>query len=460
MNITELRKTVKDAVARMQKAVEALDNPQTGADVSVLEQKFDEARTAHTQATERLERAEALAEARSALPVGLDEPDPDLDLDRRSAVGSISVGEEPATYRSGGSHSFMQDQLHAQRGDKGAIERLVRNAKELVAAGKLSPEDAQERVIAETAGTGGELVAPLFLQNEYLALARAARPFFDLLTKRPLPPNTNSINIPRLKTGTATAAQSDLGAVQSTDITTSLLTFPVITVAGQEDFARQLFDRAVPELADMVVFPDLVADYLTKTDIQAISGSGEAPNAKGVLSSVPAGQKVTFTSGTPTVKEVYKKIADGIQRIHTKRFLPPTAIVMHPRRWAWLLAAVDSNERPLFLPATNSFNAAGVQDGVVSQGFVGTVQGLPVYVDPSLPTNQGASTNQDPIIILRASDSWALEDSPIKTRVYEEVLSGTLAVRAQVFNYLALTHERYPEGLSLIEGTGLVAPTF
>jgi HK97 family phage major capsid protein len=475
VNRATLRGAVRDAFGRMERACAAWeDDPSSPA----AERAFNSAEREHAEAVKKLERAEGLAEARAALPVAPNEPGDrplgdETDLSR-AAPGVVKrawdpatqrIGGEESTYHLGGKFSFMKDQRFAQKGDKDAIERILRSAREMADAGRpMKDADGNvmdERAIAETAGSGGELVAPLYLQDEYLALARAARPYFDLLTKRPLPPNSNSINIPRLKTGTKTAAQKDLGAVASTDITTGLLTFPVITVAGQQDFARQLFDRAVPELADMVVFPDLVADYLTKTDIQALTGTGVAPNAKGVTETVEAGQKVTFTSGTPKVKEFYSKVADAIQRIHTKRFLPPSAIVMHPRRWAWLLASVDSNERPLFLPAANNpFNATGVQEGVQSQGLVGQMQGLPVTVDPSIPINLGAGTNQDLVIVQRVQDAWVLEDEPIKTRVYEEVLSNELAVRAQVFNYLALTHERYAEGISTIEGTGLVAPTF
>jgi HK97 family phage major capsid protein len=474
--VDKLREAVRAAFAAMERALSDLENPQEGADVLVLQGKFDEACEAHTAACKRLERSEALAEARAALPVEVTEPGTEPGSDghtpepaRATRVEWDSrtqhVGGEPSVYQAGGPHSFVKDQLAAQKGDGRAVERIVRAGKELASVGKpMTDKDGnvlEERAIAETAGAGGELVAPLYLQDEYLKLARAARPYFDCLTPRPLPPNTNSINIPGLETGTAVAAQADLGNVQSTDLKTKLLTFPVITEAGQQDFARQLFDRAVPELADMVVFPDLVADYLTKTDVQAISGNGSSPNAKGVLSAVLAGGKVTFTSGSPTVKELYKKMADAIQRVHTKRFLPPDAIIMHPRRWGWLLASVDTAERPLILPIAEAhFNSLGALQRVASEAVVGSMFGLPVIVDASLPTNEGAGTNQDAIIIQRTADAWVLEDEPVKTRVYEEVLSKELAVRAQVFNYLALTHERYATAIAVIQGTGLVEPTF
>jgi HK97 family phage major capsid protein len=439
---------------------------------SAAQRVFDQALAEHKAARSRLEGAEAVEEAKRGLPVALhEEGEPEHGGSRGRGKARASwnartehVGGEPATYQTGCEYSFMKDQLAAKKGNREALERIVKSYRELADTGHLKlrrGEKFEERAIAETAGAGGELVAPLYLQEEYLKLARAARPYWDLLTRRPLPPNTNSINIPKLVSGTRVGAQADLGAVESHDLVTGLLTFPVITIAGQQDFARQLFDRAVPELADLVVFPDLVADYLTKTDIQALSGSGVSPNAKGVFESVEAGQKVTYTTGEPKLTTLYSKVADAIQRVHTKRFMPPNAIVMHPRRWGWCLAAVDSQNRPLIVPSAGGpMNVIGNLENVASEAIVGSMQGLPVIVDPSIPTNLGAKTNQDAIIIQRVDDSWAMEDDPIKTKVYEEVLSDELAVRCQVFNYASVTHERYKQSIATIEGTGLETPVF
>jgi len=301
------------------------------------------------------------------------------------------------------------------------------------------------------------------LQDEFIKLARAGRAFADALTSIPLPPNANTINIPKLTGGTSTGAQADLGAVSSQDITTSLVSFPVITIAGQEDLARQLFDRAVPELADMVLWPDLVSDYNTKLDVQAISGSGATPNATGALSQsgVPAGNTLTYTTGSPTLGGLYSKIAGCVNAIHTTRYLPPDSIWMHPRRWAWCLAQLDSQNRPLIVPhAGGPFNAIGNLEAVASQAYVGQMMGLPVYVDPSFPVALGAGTNQDVIVVARMADHWLAEDDPIKTRVFEEVLSQTLAVRIQCFNYAGLTFGRYPQSLAFVQGTGLSSPSF
>ena len=142
---------------------------------------------------------------------------------------------------------------------------------------------------------------------------------------------------------------------------------------------------------------------------------------------------------------MYGAIADAVQRVHTKRFLPPTAIVMHPRRWAWFLTLLDTTERPLFLPATNSpQNAMGVVSAVAIEQVVGQMHGLPVITDPSIGTAYGTGTNEDLVYVLRASDV-VLWESPIRTRVLPETLSGTLTVRLQVYGYLAFSAGRLPE---------------
>jgi HK97 family phage major capsid protein len=491
-----------------ERAVDALENARSdGSSPSAIRDRqaaVDRTKTEYTRDVAACERQEELAEARGGLAVAIHDgnendlgermagesaaarakrewdENPDAPMSRIGVTvahpkrgwdpDTLHIGGEPATYQGDpNGASWFLDQLEAGKGNSEAVERILRSARELADVGRpmakkpdvtRGREVLSLRAIAETAGAGGELVAPLYLQEEFLKLARAARPYVDLMRKIPLPPNTNVINIPRLKTGTSTATQKDLGAVEDVNLATGLLTFNVITVAGQEDFARQLFDRSVPELADMVVFPDLIADYITKTDVQALSGNGTLPNAKGVLEGSER-NKVTFTSATPTLGELYKKIANAVQLIHTLRFLPPEAIVLHPRRWAWALTQVDSTNRPLIVPASQGpFNVFGNLNEVASEGAVGSMQGLPVFVDPSIPTNLGASTEQDAVIVQRMADSWFMEDDPIKTRVYEEVLSNELAIRAQVFNYLALTHDRYPKAVATIEGSGLNSPTF
>jgi HK97 family phage major capsid protein len=139
--------------------------------------------------------------------------------------------------------------------------------------------------------------------------------------------------------------------------------------------------------------------------------------------------------------------------------MAPSVIVMHPRRWAWLTSEADSTGRPLIVPSGPGVNAVGTFAAVASQQVVGQMHGLPVVTDPNLPTNLGAGTNQDPVLVMKADDLYLWESS-LRSRVLPEVGSGTLTVRLQVYGYLAFTGERYPKSVSAITGTGLVPPTF
>jgi HK97 family phage major capsid protein len=308
-------------------------------------------------------------------------------------------------------------------------------------------------------GAGGYFVPPLWLMSQYIELARAGRAYANLCNGEALPPGTDSINIPRVATGTATGVQTaDNGAVTETDLTDDFVNAPVRTIAGQQDIAIQLLDQS-PISFDQVVFRDLVADYATKTDLQVIAGSGSSGQVTGTRNTSGI-ETIAYTTSTPTVGQLYSKIADAVQRVHTLRFMPPTAIVMHPRRWAYFLASVDGNGRPLVVPgAGNPQNAIATLGAVAAEQVVGQMHGLPVITDPNMPTNLGTGTNQDVIHVLRSSDLLLFE-SGIRTRVLPEVGSGTLTVRLQVYGYLAFTAGRYPKSVVEIGGTGLVSPSF
>ena len=117
---------------------------------------------------------------------------------------------------------------------------------------------------------------------------------------------------------------------------------------------------------------------------------------------------------------------------------------------------MDSSGRPLVVPSTSqAFNAAANSNAAgASAGLVGTIAGLPVYIDAS---TTAVNTNQLPIIVARFSDSHLFE-SGLRTRVFDSPGSATLTVRFQVYSYVALAH-RFGKSISAITGTGTVAPS-
>ncbi|MFI6249040.1 phage major capsid protein [Streptomyces sp. NPDC051016] len=372
----------------------------------------------------------------------------------KRAKARVSSVTESRTYERGNGRSYLQDlakvQLNMDSGE--ARERLQRHAQDVAT-------DPEYRDLDRTDGNGGYFVPPVWLMSQFIELARAGRAYANLCNGQPLPPGTDSINIPKVASGTSTAIQTaDNGGVSETDADDDFVNAPVRTIAGQQDVAIQLLDQS-PVSFDEVIFRDLTADYATKTDLQVIAGTGLNGQVLGVRGTSNI-ETVTYTDATPTVAKLYSKVADAVQRVHTLRFMAPTVIVMHPRRWAYLLAATDANGRPLVVPNSgNPQNAIATLGAVAAEQVVGSMHGLPVVTDPSIPTTLGAGTNQDVIHVLRASDLLLFE-SGIRSRVLPEVGSGTLTVRLQVYGYLAFTAARYPKSVVEIGGTGLVAPSF
>lgn len=371
------------------------------------------------------------------------------------ASSRIQVKSEARTYEKGNGRSYFSDLAKATiLSDVSARQRLERHAAEVL----VDPEYKEARDLTRTDGAGGYFVPPLWL-SDYVELARAGRPTANLVTNLPLPPGTDSINVPKISTGAATAIQTaDNATVAETDLADTSVSAGVKTIAGQQDVALQLIEQS-PFNFDQVVFADLTADHATRVNVQVLSGSNSNGQVKGIYSATGV-NTVAYTDTTPTVAEFYSKLADGIQKIHTNRFMEPQVIVMHPRRWAWLLAATDTTGRPLVVPSGQGpQNAVASFAGVASQRVVGELQGLPVVTDPSIPTTDGTGTNEDSVIVMRASDCLLWESS-LRTRVLPEVGSGNLTVRLQVYSYLAFTAERQPKSLTILSGTGLAAPTF
>jgi HK97 family phage major capsid protein len=380
----------------------------------------------------------------------------------RKATALVQEVREPVTYaKDNPDCSYLQDMCRVGMNmdyTGRAIERLRRHATDVETLPEYRKHHKEARALSRVDGAGGYAVPPLWMMGEYVELARPGRPLANAVTNQPLPPGTDSINIPKLLTGTATGAQNgDNTNVVAQDLTDTSVSAPVKTIAGQQDLAIQLLDQSPIEF-DQVVFRDLVADYAAQVDAQVIAGTGTNGTILGILNTSGI---FTVVCGALTAQGAYAALANAIQKIHGARHLPPQAVFMHPRRWGWFQSLFDGQNRPLFPPlAQFPQNAAGVLTNVASEQVVGNIQGLPIITDPNLPTTLGSETptgTEDPILVMRLTDS-ILWESGVRTRAMPETLSGQLSVRLQVFGYLAFTAARYPQ--SCAEITGLTTPSF
>lgn len=389
------------------------------------------------------------------------------EAEQRRSPADLSVTEQQV-YRSGpGGQSYFKDLYLAKRqGDAGAMERLRRNdkmvAETIQERARAGDRKAELRAMSTVNGAGGELVPPLWVEDKFVALARPGRVTADRAVPGDVPPGTDSINIPKMLTGTAVAVQATQNtAVQQTDATTGSIASPVITLAGGQVISMQLVEQSPLNVDDMIL-GDLAMDYAQKADLQVISGSGSSGQATGLLT-LSGTNSIAWTQASPTLGGaggMYASLGAAVSAIHTTRYMPPDCIIMHPRRWSWALAQSDTSNRPMVVPsAQGPNNAAAVPGAIASQGYVGEMLGLPVYTDANLPTNQGAGTNQDVIIVGRMSDVYLWEGN-VRAEAFEQTYAAQLSLFVRLYNYVSFQAGRYPKSLAAVTGTGAVVPTF
>lgn len=399
----------------------------------------------------------------------------------------VQVNSEPLTYQKQRS-TYFSDLWKMSQGDVEAKSRLERHGAEMDV--ELPRREAQRSRNAErevrnqigydqpspfekrvnpnrTDGQGGYLVPPLWMMDELIPILRAGRVIADQVRKFDLPDGTDSINIPKLATGTTAAIQTaDAASVSSTDFTDTSISAGVKTIAGQQDVAIQLVEQS-PLSLDGILFQDLVADYNKKLNDQVMSGSNASGQVKGLYSSAGASlytsyNQVSYTDGSPTVGEFLAPLAQSISKIAQNRYSTDAIkIFLHPRRWFWMAGTADSTGRAVIAPnSLPSYNQLSANAELHAQGFVGNVVlGPPVFIDNSITTTDtaGSGSNQDVSITLNCDDAFLFEGQ-LRQRTLPEVLSGTLQVRFQVYNYVAFLL-RYDQALAIGSGTGFAAPS-
>lgn len=418
----------------------------------------------HRSAIAALDKVRPDIEAREAELVARDEARAAAEARARAlptptttAVGGAVVRREERTYNPGNDRRgtmFLADVVGRSNGDFGAMQRLDRHMQEERVERAAYMPGIEQRDVGTSAFAG--LTVPQYLTDLVAPKIRNKRPFLDICRKLDLPPQGMTVNISRVTTGTAVAAQSaEAAAVQETDLDDTLLTVNVRTVAGQQDISRQVLDRTSG--GDQVVIEDLIGAYHEELDRQCLVADGTSGTHLGVKN-VSGNVAVTYTDASPTAAELHPKLADLVQQIATgvDEF---THFIMLPRRWWWLSSQLGST-----FPLVTVGNAGTQQVGTVgSPDYMPgnrSYLGAGVVLDRNIETTLGGGT-EDAIYGVNANECFLWEDpsAPLLIRA-EQTGAGNLLVKLVVYGYSAFTAGRYPLATGDITGTGLAAPTF
>lgn len=366
----------------------------------------------------------------------------ELRAQNKMEAAVTTVKSEPRTYTDKSQHSFVRDAFAAQfNNDFMAQERLSRHMN----------EERVERRDVTSANFAG-LIVPQFLTDLAAPFARAGRPVADRARKHVLPDAGLTISISKVTTGSAVAVQTEGLAVQETNMDDTKLDITVQTIAGQQNVSRQAIERGTN--VDSLVMSDLVSAYHTKLD-QLLVAQLRTDVAAG-------GNVVVYTDASPSVAELYPKLADAVQKVQTTFFAGPNAIIMHPRRLAFILASLDLQNRPLAVPAP-AFNTVATGAGAPQYGNSGyTIMGLPVITDANVSITEGPGNNEDNIYVgnLQELHLWEQGTGEPMFLRFEQPKAAELDITMIVYGYAAYTANRYPKSWSIIDGTGLVTPTF
>lgn len=360
------------------------------------------------------------------------------------AVNRIEVKSEPLTYRAEEKEfTFFQDGYAAQfLGDAAAAQRLARH-------------QAEMRVEFRDSGSSNfaGLVVPQYLTGLAAPYLRAGRNTMDVSRQIPLPDSGLTVNISRVTTGSSVTAQDgDNGAVTEASPDDTLLTVNVRTYAGMVDVSRQALERGTG--VETLLAADLVSAYNSSVNAAVINGDGTSGTHLGILNTSGIGD-IDVDDASPTGYETFQKIVKAIGTVTAARYKQPDVIIMHPRRWAYISGSLDSSNRPLAgVTAATSMNVVALGNPGAYGQAAGEIAGIPVVVDAGIPTNLGAGTNEDAVIVACREDLilWEAAGQPLMVR-YDQVGSGTLTVRMVVFGYSAFTAGRYPAGIAKCQGT-------
>jgi len=249
--------------------------------------------------------------------------------------------------------------------------------------------------------------------------------------------------------------------ITETNVTTTSVSSGITEITGKQTVSLALLRQSGTPL-DRIILADLAEAYAVMLNTQVIGGSAANGQLRGLIT---AGTAITFTSTAPAVvsataaNSFYMKVLQAQAAVASGRYLPADTIVMHPRRWAWVLGALDTSNRPLVVPSGDGFTQVGVTGDPAAVGLAGEMLGLPVYVDPSIPTNLGAATNQDVVFVLRRTD-LQLWESAVETASFDATYADQNSILYRVLGFSAFIPHRHQASVQVIGGTGLVAPTF
>jgi HK97 family phage major capsid protein len=372
----------------------------------------------------------------------------------RSPDGVTFVGGAPAEtkavrfeeyYAEDSEYSFWRDVADSQRGDKKAMERL----------GEVQDETLEGKA-AMTQGTGsaGGFLVPDQISQELLELRVYASVLENLFSRVDV--TSDVLRITSVATGLTAGWVAELATKPEAELTFAEITASVFTIAGLSVSSNQLLKNSTRSI-DRLINRDLAKRIATVAEIGYIDGTGSG-QPTGILGTSGI-NSVVYTDATPTVPELLDAIVDAITAVWTNFLEAPTAIVMHPRTWAFIVKGREATSPSTYFIGAGS-TAFGRRGNDPLPGYGsgqvprGELFGLPVYTTPNIPTNKGGGT-ESRIIVGAFDEGLVLDSGGVRFDQSSHVYFTSNQTVFRGERDVGFTAARYPKAFSVISGTGL-----
>jgi hypothetical protein len=226
-----------------------------------------------------------------------------------------------------------------------------------------------------TGGTTDDSILKNNWVSDTVRILNAGRPTFAVLSSAALPADGNVIEYPVLDTNTLDvaeqAAEGDTLAYGKISLTSA--TAPIKTYGGYTDFSRQTLERSSVNYVD-TAFRAMVAKYAAVTNAVA----------KGALVA-NEGSMNSATVSAWAADAVIEAVATAAGKVNSDTGRALEFILVSKDVFISLAKVTDASGRPVLSNAGATQNTFGSINPV---GLSGTILGLPIVMDPSMPAGK------------------------------------------------------------------------
>lgn len=237
-----------------------------------------------------------------------------------------------------------------------------------------------------------------------------AQHWFDLLRQRSVvlqagaqtvPLESDAVHVVKLASDPQFAWRSELGPVDQNDPSFARITLAPRSGAVLVRMSRELLADSVN--ASEIVLAALVRAGAAFIDQTALTGSGTAPEPRGILSQV--GIQEILAVGE---LDSYAALVQAHQMLAAANATPATAYIFNPRDSHQLYGLTATDGQPLTAPAV--------------------VQAVPLLETTGLPVNDGVGTNEGSAILGNFEHAlWGIRQE-LRVEVLREAFASTLEI--------------------------------